>query len=79
MVTLLLIVGFLLIWEIVANGTIATDLTSLATFVGAVASLFVTAGVTKARGDSKEVKTTEKDKDLILQKTLSYARSNNKR
>ena len=60
---LLLIVGFFLIWEIVANGTITTDPTGLATFVGAVASLFVTAGVTKAWGDFKEVKTTEKDKE----------------
>lgn len=60
---LLLIVGFLLIWEIVVNNTIETDLTGLATFVGAVASLFVTAGVTKAWGDSKETRSTKTEEE----------------
>lgn len=58
---LLVIVGFLLLWEIIKNGTIATDLSGLAAFVGAVASLFVTAGVTKAWGDSKTTKTDKKE------------------
>lgn len=45
---LLIIVGFVLVWEVLQQGTIKTDLTGLAAFVGSVASLFATAGVTKA-------------------------------
>lgn len=53
---LLLCVAFILIWEIVATGTIHTDLMGLSAFVGSVASLFVTAGITKVCGDRKERK-----------------------
>lgn len=48
---LLIIVGFVLVWEVLHKGTIETDLTGLAAFVGSVSSLFVSAGVTKAWSD----------------------------
>lgn len=50
---LLLCVAFVLLWEVTSNGTIQTDLMGLSTFVGSVASLFVTAGITKVYGDKK--------------------------
>ena len=51
---LLFCVAFVLIWEVIKNGTIQTDLMGLSAFVGSVASLFVTAGVTKVYGEKKE-------------------------
>ena len=51
---LLMIVGFILVWEVVRFGTIKTDLMGLSAFVGSVAGLFVTAGVTKAISEHKE-------------------------
>lgn len=54
---LLLCVAFVLVWEVIINGTIQTDLMGLSTFVGSVASLFVTAGVTKVYSERKEKKT----------------------
>jgi hypothetical protein len=44
------------VWEVVANGTIHTDLMGLSAFVGSVASLFVTAGVTKVYSEKNESK-----------------------
>lgn len=62
---LLLIVGFVLVWEVVTYGTIKTDLMGLSAFVGSIASLFVTAGVTKTIGERGEhnnnLKMEEKD------------------
>ena len=51
---LLLCVAFVLVWEVINNGTIQTDLMGLSTFVGSVASLFVTAGITKVYGDKEK-------------------------
>lgn len=51
---LLAIVGFILIWEIIANGTIKTDLMGLSAFVGAITSLFAAVGLTKSIGDKNE-------------------------
>ena len=53
---LLLCVAFILVWEIIVSGTIHTDLMGLSAFVGSVASLFVTAGVTKVYGERNENK-----------------------
>lgn len=55
---LLIVVGFVLIFEVCKQGTITTDLTGLAAFIGAVASLFATAGVTKAWSEANEKKNT---------------------
>ena len=53
---LLLCVAFILVWEIIATGTIHTDLMGLSAFVGSVASLFVTAGITKVYSERNENK-----------------------
>lgn len=45
---LLLVPAFTLIVEVVFTHTIATDLTGMAAYIGAVAGLFATAGITKA-------------------------------
>ena len=55
---MLLVVCFILVWEVV---TIKTDLMGLSAFVGSVASLFVTAGITKTIGERGEHQ-SEKDK-----------------
>lgn len=54
---LLLCVAFVLIWEVMNSNTIHTDLMGLSAFVGSVASLFVTAGITKVYGEKRENKT----------------------
>lgn len=51
---LLLVVGFVLIFEIVKNGTIRTDLQGLSLFVGSVTALFGAAGLTKCIGERNE-------------------------
>jgi len=51
---MLLVVCFILVWKVVTYGTIKTDLMGLSAFVGSVASLFVTAGITKTIGERGE-------------------------
>ena len=63
---LLLIVGVVLVVEVVRNGTIQTNLNGLAAFVGSVAGLFATAGVTKAWSERKD----DKDKNKTELSTL---------
>lgn len=53
---LLLIVGFILLWEVTHNNTIQTDLGGLAAFVGSIAGLFTSAGVTKVIGEREKCK-----------------------
>lgn len=53
-ILLLLIVAFVLIWEVIQNGTIQTDMQGLAMFVGSITSLFTAAGLTKALGEKNE-------------------------
>ena len=48
---LLLIPAVILIVEVIANKTIQTDLNGLAAYIGAVAGVFTSAGITKAWGD----------------------------
>ena len=52
---LLIVPGVILMIEVINNKTITTDLTGLAAYVGAVASLFATAGLTKAWSAKYEV------------------------
>ena len=51
---LLIVPGVILMIEVISNKTITTDLTGLAAYVGAVASLFATAGLTKAWSEKYE-------------------------
>lgn len=53
---LLLVPGVALMIEVVNNKTITTDLTGMAAYVGAVASIFGTAGLTKAWSEKFEQK-----------------------
>lgn len=55
---LLLVPAILLIVEISYNHTIATDLHGLAAYIGAVAGVFASAGITKAWGEKYENKKT---------------------
>ncbi len=51
---LLIIPAIILLVEIFFNHTITTDLTGLATYIGAVASIFATAGLTKTWSEKYE-------------------------
>ena len=51
---LLIVCGFVLIFEVVKTGTIHTSLSGLSAFIGAIAGLFATAGATKAFGERNE-------------------------
>lgn len=53
---LLLIPAIVLIVEICYNHTIQTDLTGMAAYIGAVASIFASAGITKAWSEKYEKK-----------------------
>lgn len=52
---LLLVPAFTLIVEVIFTHTIATDLTGMAAYIGAVATLFATAGITKAWSEKYEM------------------------
>ena len=60
---LLLVPAILLIVEVIYNHTIATDLNGLATYIGAVAAVFTSAGITKAWSEKYE----RKDSNTIKQ------------
>lgn len=53
---LLLIVGFILVYEVIVNKSIKTDLMGLSAFVGAITALFASAGVTKCLSEKNENK-----------------------
>ena len=53
---LLIIPGVVLMIEVINNKTITTDLSGLAAYIGSVASLFATAGLTKAWSEKFEKK-----------------------
>ena len=51
---LLLVLGFVLLYEVITTNTIHTDLMGIAAVIGAIGSLFATAGITKAFGERNE-------------------------
>lgn len=55
-IILLLVPAIILIVEVCCNHTIQTDLNGLATYIGAVAGVFASAGVTKVIGEFGENK-----------------------
>lgn len=63
---LLLIVGFILVYEVIVNKSIKTDLMGLSAFVGAITALFASAGVTKCLSEKMKIKTYE---SIIRQRT----------
>lgn len=60
---LLLVPAVLLIVEVIYNHTIATDLNGLAAYIGAVAAVFTSAGITKAWSEKYE----RKDSNTVKQ------------
>ena len=74
---MLLVVCFILVWEVVTYGTIKTDLMGLSAFVGSVASLFVTAGITKTIGERGEVfynhSSSHSRVDILTKKVIGEA------
>ena len=48
------IIGCLLLFEVLTTNTIHTDLMGIAAVIGAIGSLFATAGITKAFGERNE-------------------------
>ena len=71
---LLLVPVVVLIVEVCYNHTIVTDLTGLAAYIGAVASLFATAGITKAWSDTHENKNISKN-DVNTENNVSKEKS----
>ena len=67
---LLLVPAVLLIVEIIYNHTIATDLNGLAAYIGAVAAVFTSAGITKAWSEKYE----RKDGNVIKQNSSKMAK-----
>jgi hypothetical protein len=51
---LLIVPAIILVTEVIFTHTIATDLNGMAAYIGAVASLFATAGLTKAWSEKFE-------------------------
>lgn len=63
---LLLVPAIVLMIEVISNKTVATDLNGLAAYIGSVATLFATAGLTKAwseKYESKQPNTTDETED----------------
>lgn len=56
---LLIVPVVILIIEVVCNHTVQTDLNGLAAYIGAVAGVFATAGITKAWSEKYERKEEE--------------------
>ena len=59
---LLLTIGFVLLYEVLTTNTIHTDLMGLAAVIGAIGSLFATAGITKAFGERNETNNNNSNK-----------------
>ena len=60
---LLLVPAFALTFEVIVNGTIVTSLEGFATYIAAVASLFATAGITKAWSEKYECRNAKDDEE----------------
>ena len=64
---LLLVPAIVLITEVFANHTISTNLDGMAAYIGSVAGVFASAGITKAWSEKYENKTNDNhDNDVKL-------------
>lgn len=61
---LLLVPAVVLIVEVAYNHTIVTDLKGMAAYIGAVASMFASVGITKVWSEKYETK-EERDKEVV--------------
>ena len=59
-ILLLLIVGFVLVFDVLKDGTVSSNISDLAAFVGSIAALFTAAGLPKIVGDIMEKKVYRK-------------------
>ena len=66
---LLLVPAFALTFEVILNTTISTSLEGFAAYIGAVASLFATAGITKAWSEKYEHKHSHHSSDDVSEET----------
>lgn len=51
---ILLVVPFVLVWDVVVNGSIKSSVADIASLIGAISGLFVAAGLPKIIGELKE-------------------------
>ena len=63
---LLIVPAFTLTFEVIINGTITTSLDGFAAYIGAVAGLFATAGITKAWSEKFECKKRQEEEEIIV-------------
>lgn len=64
---LLIVPAFTLTFEVIINGTITTSLDGFAAYIGAVAGLFATAGITKAWSEKFECKKRQEEEEIIVE------------
>lgn len=60
-VFILLVLCFAIIWEVIYTNATTLDLTGFAAIIGAVGTLFATAGLTKVLGEKNERPTESND------------------
>jgi hypothetical protein len=63
-IALLALVIFAIVWEVVHNNVVQSDIGGWAQFVGAVATLFASAGIAKGWSNWSENKFTNKGNDV---------------
>ena len=53
-ILMLLVLCFILVWDICSTGTASVDLMGVAAVIGAISTMFVTVGITKVLGERNE-------------------------
>jgi len=69
-IALLAITGFVLVWDVLEDGTVSTNIGELSQFVAAVSGLFVAAGLPKIVGEIMEKKNENKREGNSTDKAL---------
>ena len=68
-ICLLMLVIFAITWEVIHNDTVQSDINGWAAFVGAVATLFASAGIAKGWSNWSENKFRQNENENILEDT----------
>lgn len=68
---LLIVPAFTLTFEVIINGTITTSLDGFAAYIGAVAGLFATAGITKAWSEKFECKNRQEEEIIVGEEAIN--------
>ena len=66
-ICLLMLVIFAITWEVIHNDTVQSDINGWAAFVGAVATLFASAGIAKGWSNWSENKFRQNENENILE------------